>query len=193
MKIGIDLDGVIFDSERLYRAKGELFDIAHGGKGQIASDVFDVCDSYDWNEELRKKFIETVLYDAQEGSSFMPCAVEVIKRLKDDGHKLYIITARGNISQREIDISLRRLKEVGLEFDGYHFSASDKLKVCQAEKIDVMIDDCFRHINAISQDGINCLYFREQWIPKCQNEKTKEVHNWGEIYRAVLELQKSKS
>ncbi len=190
MRIGIDLDGVIFNSERLYRTYGEIFDMKNGGSGQKFPDSPDVCYSYGWSEELANEFIETYFYYIQMHSPIMDNAIEIIKKLKSEGNELILITARGCISQQEIDISIKRLKEHGLEFDGFHFVSTDKLKVCQEEKIDVMIDDCINHIEKISSAGIKCLYFRDIWARPCHNKNVLEVHNWGEIYRKILSMKK---
>ncbi len=188
MKIGIDLDGVLFDSERYYRARGELFDIENGGKGELNYHSQDVCAVYDLTGEKRERFLDLYLDQIQLESPFMSCAVEVIKKLQQEGHKLVIITARGALAENEIDISMKRFEEAGLKFDGLFFRSSDKAKVCQDEKVDVMIDDNLKHIKAVAAGGIKCLFYRELWVEKYDNENVIEVKNWGEIYRNILKL-----
>lgn len=64
MKIGIDIDGVILNSEELFRIKGELYDLLKlHKKGVINKKGFLNSERYDWtNEELEnfreKYFIE---------------------------------------------------------------------------------------------------------------------------------------
>lgn len=190
MRIGIDLDGVIFDSERYYRAYGEFFDIMNGGNGQVIPESADVSHSYGWKDDLVKKFLELYLYEIENNAPIMPCTIEVLKQLKKEGDELYIITARGCLGEFEIDISRQRLKEIDVSFDGFCFRAKEKLQACQEAKIDVMIDDNIKHVETISKAGIKCLHFNDTWGLKCKNENCIEVHNWGEIYRKILALKK---
>ena len=61
MKIGIDLDGVIFDSEKLYRVYTELYDMIELGKNSKKDNrELKFQDRFDWTDEekdnLRSQF-----------------------------------------------------------------------------------------------------------------------------------------
>ena len=59
MKIGVDLDGVIFDTEKAYRVYAELYEVLDLKKNTIIdrrSDRFQT--RYGWTDEETKKFIE---------------------------------------------------------------------------------------------------------------------------------------
>ena len=90
------------------------------------------------------------------------------------------------------DVAEQRLIENGLEFDKYFWVAKDKAKICIEEKIDIMIDDYYKTCKSTSENKIKTLYFREYPTYELEeNEFLKEVHNWGEIYRYIHEIQKS--
>ena len=78
-----------------------------------------------------------------------------------------------------------------MTFDGLFLNQPNKATKCIEEKVDVMIDDSFKHVNLIAQSGIKCLYFRELPSLPANNENITEVYSWGEAYRKILALEKS--
>ena len=51
MKIGIDVDGVIFDFEKELRTRAELYDLLEiNGKGIVDNDKFNLEERYSWNK-----------------------------------------------------------------------------------------------------------------------------------------------
>lgn len=49
-----------------------------------------------------------------------------------------------------------------------------------------MIDDDWKIIKQLSENGVQTLYFRDTNLKKLdENEFVKEVNNWGDIYREI--------
>lgn len=186
MKIGIDVDGVLFDAERAYRTSAEILTLDVFGakedklinKSEMAVDV-----RMGWTPEETDVWMKDCLIKDAKNANFMPGAIEVINRLKNMGHKLYIITARGGDFLEMENITLDKLKEVNLEFDGYFFASGDKGKICQENGIEILIDDGLNNCKSACENGIKSLYFRDVNIAKFEHELCKEVNNWGEIYK----------
>lgn len=186
MKIGIDVDGVLFDAERAYRTSAEILTLDVFGakedklinKSEMAVDV-----RMGWTPEETDVWMKDCLIKDAKNANFMPGAIEVINRLKNMGHKLYIITARGGDFLEMENITLDKLKEVNLEFDGYFFASGDKGKICQENGIEILIDDGLNNCKSACEKGIKSLYFRDVNIAKFEHELCKEVNNWGEIYK----------
>jgi len=60
MKIGIDIDGVILDYERVTKTKAELYDFIDLKKdGPIVKDESKVQKRYDWTTQELEYFINT--------------------------------------------------------------------------------------------------------------------------------------
>ena len=75
-----------------------------------------------------------------------------------------------------------------MRFDKYYWGVEDKLEICKAENVDIMIDDYYKVCKQTSENKIKTLYFREYPNYELEeNEYLKEVHNWGEIYRYIHE------
>ena len=185
MNIGIDLDGVIFDSEELLKCKAEFYDQKIGGIGVINQSEILCQNRYDWTIEQENDFLKLHLLDTLKNAPLKPLVRESLKSLRKNGHKLFVITSRGNIFKKEIQITKSRLKKEKLKFEKVVYSATDKSKICKDLKIDVMIDDNADNIISMANAGIKCLYFRDFVLKFIKHKKVIEVNNWGEIIRQI--------
>lgn len=187
MNIGIDIDGVLLDSEKVFRTAAELYNTIKLGNRAIRSyEEPRVQEKYNWTEDEIKEFADKYFIECSKVSNFMPYVKETIDLLKKDGHKLIIITARGKDKEEMKKIAEEKFKQEGLIFDKYYWAINEKADICVKENIDVMIDDNYRNCLSIAEKGIKILYFRDTGIKKLEeNEFIKEVHNWGEIYNYI--------
>lgn len=187
MKIGIDIDGVVLDYEKGWLASVEIFDIEKcAGKGKVFLDQYIAQEKYAWTEEEKKQCVMENFARISQEAPIMGGAKYVLDKLKEMGHELIIISARGTEADEMIDIVKEKLAEEKITFDKYYWKEKNKLKVCQNEKIDLMIDDRPETCEKLAQNKIRTLYFRgiRGWdLP--ENEYLKEVSNWGEVYRYI--------
>ena len=85
------------------------------------------------------------------------------------------------------DDAQRLLDENNIKFDKYFWSVKDKVDICKKEKIDLMIDDDWRIIEAMAENNIKSLYFRDTNLRKLKKTKIiTEVNNWGDVYRYII-------
>lgn len=188
MRIGIDLDGVVIDTEKLFKVYSEIYavDILHKPLKDKTGAKHN--ERYDLTEEENKYFLDNYVMRAVREANIMPGFIPVYEKLKKEGYEFVVITARGGLIPELVDDTYRILKENNIEFDKYYFNVSDKLEVCKKENIDIMIDDDYHIIEKISLAGIKTLYFRDTNIHKLEeNEFIYEVNNWGDIYRYFKE------
>lgn len=192
MKIGIDVDGVIVDSDEAIRVAAELYDLLElKGNGTINKEAMLAEDRFGWTEEERRYFLENRVYYASLTAPFMPGAIDILKMLINEGHELVLITARGNIEPRLIQEINDRLQREKIEFSKKFFKVKNKVQVAVQEKLDIMIDDRWNISQEMSIEKIHALYFRNVNRLKIEeNEFLHEVNNWGEIYRKIKELSK---
>lgn len=186
MKIGLDIDGVIYNSENAFRCKAELYDLLELHKNGPLNNDFWAQSRYDWTEEQQRKFKQKYFIQLTEEATLMPGAKEIIERLRKDGHELIIITARGNEMKEMRDVMEEKMQRDNLTFETYYWATLDKAEVCKKENIDLMIDDSPIHCKKLKENKIRTLYFRDVNREKIEeNEYLKEVNNWGEIYRYI--------
>lgn len=189
MKIGIDLDGVVIDSETTFRTYEEIFDIEIlKGNNLIDREEQKFQGRYNWSKEQEQEFINNYFLRVSRESNLMSGFIAVYNLLKSKGFEFVVITARGGHVKEMKDDAERILNENGITFDKYYWQVENKLEVCQKENIDIMIDDDYKIIEQISSNKIKTLYFRDTNLKKLEeNEYIKEVNNWGDIYRIISE------
>lgn len=187
MKIGIDLDGVVIDSETTFRTYEEIFDLRKSNANNLIDREEPKFQSrYNWTEEQEKEFIQKYFLTASKESPLMAGFIGVYNLLKNEDIEFVVITARGGFIKEMKDDAERLLNENNIVFDKYYWKQDDKLDVCQKENIDLMIDDDYKIIKRLSDNGIKTLYFRDTGLKKLEeNEYIKEVNNWGDIYRYI--------
>ena len=190
MRIGIDLDGVVIDSETTFRTYEEIFDIdTIKGNNLINREEPKFQARYNWTEEQKQEFIEKYFLTVSKESNLMSGFIGVYNLLKKQGHEFVVITARGGFVKEMKDDAIRLLEENNITFDKYYWKIDDKLEVCKNENVDIMIDDDWRIIKKLADNNIKTLYFRDTNLVKLEENKyIKEVNNWGDIYRIIKEL-----
>ena len=189
MKIGVDLDGVVIDSETTFRTYEEIFDIdTLKGNNLINREEPKFQARYNWTKEQEEEFIKKYFLKVSKESNLMSGFLGVYNLLKQQGHEFVVITARGGFIKEMKDDAIRLLEENNIKFDKYYWMIDDKLEICQNEKVDIMIDDDWRIIKKLADNKIKTLYFRDTNLVKLEeNEFIKEVNNWGDIYRYMGE------
>ena len=187
MKIGIDLDGVVIDSETTFRTYEEIFDIdILKGNNLINKKEPKFQARYNWTNEQEKEFIEKYFMTVSKESNLMSGFVGIYNLLKEQGHEFVVITARGGFIKEMKDDAIRLLEENNIKFDKYYWNVEDKLEICKNEKVDIMIDDDWKIIKRLADNEVKTLYFRDTNLMKLEeNEYIKEVNNCGEIYRYI--------
>ena len=112
MKIGVDLDGVVFDSEKLYRVCTELYEVLDLKKNTIKDNKSRLFEErYGWNEIEIQNFIDKYHEYVVRNSNFMPGVKEVLKKLKEENNELILVTARGQQESKYIKITEEIFKE----------------------------------------------------------------------------------
>lgn len=193
MRIGIDIDGVLTDIEQWQLDYGSKFyyENYHSGiknaKGYETNDIFDLsveCDNIFW-----EKYFE----DYSINIACRLFADEVIKKLKEDGNEIYIITARGSFLSHSAtvmtieenkNIVLEWLKKNNIYYDKIIFSPEDKLDICIKNDISVMIEDKPANINKIATK-IPVICFNAAYNETCSGANIYKCYSWYDIYATI--------
>lgn len=192
MKIGIDLDGVVIDTETTFRTYEEIYDLIYlDGKNLVDREEPKHQHRYKWTKEQVDDFVNKFYLKVSSESGLMSGFKFVYSLLRNDPqYEFIVITARGADLKEMKDDAERVLKENNLQFDKYYWSVEDKLEICKLENIDLMIDDDWRIIEKLAKNKIKTLYFRDTNLKKLkENKYITEVNNWGDIYRNIIKEQ----
>ena len=189
MIIGIDVDGVILDYMTTVRAYAELYDFEELHKnGVVNKQGIKVKERYNWTEEENKNFANKYFDYLTTITNFNPLAIDIINRLHNEGHKLYIISNRGLLSDKAMALCEEMFKKHNLPIDKYFWKIEDKLSVIQQNNVEVMIDDSYNVCKATSDNNIETIYFREKDSKEINSQYVHDVDNWGQVYRVINTL-----
>ena len=180
MNIGIDLDGVVYQTERMWRDYSDKYNKLIGGKLKDNSES-RVEKRYEWTNEQYESFIKNSSTEILLKAPIYPKAKEGIAKLKEN-NKIYFITRRGlfPFCKDEIKITLDRLKSDGIVYDDIFFAQDSKVKACKDNNIDIMIDDYYQVVDELMANGVKCLQFRDP-LCKINSFNAPEVNSWEEV------------
>ena len=195
MKIGVDFDGVIIDTERNLKFWADYYSYFKlNGMTRKTGRYTAQEKCFDWNDEQIKTFYKKYYIVASKNAPFLPGVKEVCEQLKKQGHEIYVITAResNNGQFDETIYAKRRIKELGFEFDGIYFDVFNKPEKCRELGIDIMVDDGPQNVEMFAGTEILTLYFKDVQIQNITAPNIKKIDTWMDIYLEVQKQMKKK-
>ena len=195
MKIGIDIDNTLTKvQEKLNKA---AFDYANSlGKNikdcnismkDINNDGDTYRKKFKFNNEELKYFLKEIQENITNNASPRENAKEVIDKLKNDGHQIYIITAMDSeFHDDPYMYSKNWLDKNKIYYDKLIVNARNKKDVCEKEEIDLFIDDqpnnCLQILNA----GIKAIMITDN---DDNFDGIINLKNWNDIYNFINGLE----
>ena len=198
MRIGIDIDGVLTDVERQQLDYGSKFYYERYQKEIVDFEGYDTNQIFNVDDKLDEEFWRKYFKEYSLNVEARKFASEVIDKLKQDGHQIYIITARGSFLSHSADVMsieenqqivLNWLKNNHINYDKIIFSPEDKLDICKENNIDLMIEDKVDNINKISKI-IPVICFHAGYNKDCKNSNIIRCYSWYDIYSKINKLAK---
>ena len=191
MRIGIDIDDTIAETSKFLFPLMLREDTKKGNLGILNNDrhIFEPYGRFYWSSEEIDKFLIRYFEKCSKMFETVKDSDKVIARLIEEGHEIYLITARPNeyFKNREKS-TIKWLKAHNIKYDKLIFSEHrDKTQEIRDNNIDLMIDDsvsaCIKMINS----GVSCLlkitsnnFKREELsLFKCKAE------SWEDIYQLI--------
>ena len=196
MRIGIDIDGVLTDIEQWQLDYGSKFYFEKYDKEIINNEGYETTDIFKVDSKLDDEFWNEYFKDYSINVDVRKFASEVIKKLKQDGNEVYIITARGSFLSHSAsvmsieenrNIVLDWLKRNEIEYDDIIFSPEDKLSICLENNIDVMIEGKVDNINKIST-RIPVICFHAGYNKNCKGNNIFRCYSWYDIYSKISSI-----
>ena len=193
MNIGIDIDDTIsetFETLLPYSQKYTIEDLKRKSVINLSGDFlnhFYIVYVNGWNEQEAITFWEKYYAEILRKLNIKKFAAESINKLKQQGHKIYIITARWDMRADNVrGITEQWLKDNNVEYDELITNASDKIKIAKEKAIDIFIDDSFNNCKSIADGTDAKVYLMNTKInEKLNAENIKRVYSWPEIYNLI--------
>lgn len=190
MKIGVDLDGVLTDWHSFVIKYGKEY-ANKIGRGKIKNEKgYEINDVWDWGVETSEEFWKEYDFFYAEKIPAEEGAKEALKRLKEEGNEIVIITARSYTTQEsEIGDKMRKivkkwLKEYEISYDNIVFSSVDKRENCRKYGIEIMIEDSPHNIKQIATI-IPVICFHQPYNEQVQGKNIIRCYNWKDVYQKL--------
>lgn len=182
-KVALDLDGVVFDSENLYRVYTEIYDVEKNKKDTLIDNTQRTFQKrYNWSKEEVKKFYSENAEKVLKTANFMTGVEIVLNKLKNY-FEFIIVTSRNDI---ETQIALEKLKTIGFTDVKIFNNEHDKIDRLFQEQVDYVIDDDAEICKNAATHNITALYFKNNASTKIEQERVININNWGEIYKYLM-------
>ena len=194
MRIGIDIDNVIsnFDDTLLKEYLKHDKELRNTGIINENSEYLRKG-MFDWTEKEEKSFYNANIEEFAKKLKPLEDVSYYIKKLKEDGHKIYIITGRDNGEYTNpYKLTEEWLNRYDIIYDKLLFTnAYDKhakTEVCVENNIDLMIEDSTRISLDLINNGIKVFTMNTRYNQKEQS--LDRVSKWKEIYERISKLTK---
>lgn len=191
MKIGFDLDGVIFDTEKSYRTYSEIYDLNVLKRNSIInSSEVKLQNRYNWTKEEQTDFFNKYNLKIFQEATIMPGCKEVLRLLHSEGHELILITALGLFVKEGQELTEKVFKQNKIcVFNKCYWDVSNKKEICESENIDIFVDDYDKECIEIASSKNNVIYLKDAESASISNNQyVKTLYNWGELYRYIKNL-----
>lgn len=198
MIIGIDIDNTITDvRDELNNAAYEYAIKLGKSINELEKNFEDIKNNGDtYRERFQfsydelKYFLKNIQEEITNRAEPRINAVKIINRLRKDGHKIIIITARDiEFHDEPYLLSKNWLDKNNIEYDKLIVNAREKGAVCKNEDIDLFIDDQLNNCLDVLKENIKVIRFSDK---VCDNNDIVNLNNWTKIYEYIGELNETK-
>ncbi len=198
MRIGIDIDNTITEVQEELNNAAYEYAIKLGKNIKNAENPFEDIknngDTYkkkfqfSYNE--LKYFLKNIQEEITNKAKPRENATETINRLRKNGHKIIIITARDSeFHDDPYLLSKSWLNKNNIEYDKLIVNAREKGIVCKNENIDLFIDDQLNNCLDVLKEGIKVIRISNE---NCTNKDIVDLNDWIKIYEYIGELDETK-
>ena len=194
MNIGIDIDDTISNTYEYifpYAQKYTVEDLNKEIKdvNRKAITHMYVENFHNWTEEQSKSFFYKYYEKIVKQVKPKLYSADIINKLKEEGHKIYLITARFQMDNFDVESGTKKwLKDNNIQYDEFIMNAEDKVKVATENNIDIFIDDAIKNCDNMAEAGIKTFMMDSIINLNYQNDKITRVYSWPHLYQEILNL-----
>ncbi len=187
LNIGIDIDNVLSNFDEVLFERFKNHDKLLRNTGVVDSSKYITKGMFDWSKEEINNFYPNTIRELSQSLDTIKGSVEFVNKLKEDGHKIYIITGRDNGEYADpYTVTVEWLSNKGFNYDKLILTNSnnyDKHIQCKKYNINIMIDDSVTMCKNCIANNINAVVMAADHN-KDDNTLFK-LHNWNEIYEYI--------
>lgn len=194
MNFGIDIDDTIsntFDTFLPFMKKFVENDLNKKLDLNLTNkiDYYDLVKKYNLSNEEAQKFWEDYYITILENVVPKKSSVEVINKIKENGNKVILITARVDDERVNVRaITEKWLDRNNIKYDKLIINSQNKLEIAENENIDIFLDDSIRNCEMVSSGDIKTYMFLSVNNEYYENENIVKIKTWDEFYENIREV-----
>lgn len=163
MKIGIDIDDTLVSTSESFDEVVKKYNLDFKKKFKDT-----------WTKEEKNFIFDNYLKEILMNAKLKENAKEVVNYLNDLGHKLVIITARGNKHCDGIEEFTKDFIELEkINISEIYFGEYKKSDLAKKLNLNLMIDDSFYVYNNMKKENIECILFGDK------------IKTWKEVLKYI--------
>ena len=188
MRIGIDIDDTITNSYRdIFEKIGSHYNINSYNlieKGYKYEDILSDEETFPNYIKFCRDILEQQVIP---NVTIKHGAKEMIKRLKEEGNEIILVTARNPEEfKNPLELTQKYLKENNIYYDELYINIQEKGKFCQENNIDVLIDDSIKHCTSAKDHHVASLLLDNTF--NRDNKDLERVFGWHDLYERLQHL-----
>ena len=190
MRIGIDIDGVMIDTERFVTEYGTKYCMENNLTYRIKLDKYDSAKALGISKENEEKFWNNYLKKYVTESKPRAFTKEIIDMLKSKGYEIYIITARNEWGFLKEDYGKMQeytekwLKDNDISYDKVIFTEGSKVPYVIGNYIDVMIEDEPKNVKEIAKK-IPVICYNNKYNEAVIGKNILRAYSWYDVYKKI--------
>lgn len=198
MKIAIDIDGTLNDNIPYINKRVKKFAKREKIKLSYNPKEYDFCKKYNYSQEIDNKFWEEEIWNYATGIKQKKNASKIVKKLKNEGNEIIILTARYMADRKDENGQRMRscvenwLKQNKIYYDKivYVGENNSKLKAFLNNKCEILIDDKVEHLQEISQHKLAICMIEPYNENVKYNNNVVKCKTWKQVYKAIKNYEK---
>ena len=196
MNIGIDIDDTIANTYEVLFNYAQNYTI-----NEIGKEIKDVnrnsithmyCTTFhNWNKEEDKEFLDRYYEKAVLKVQPKMYAVENIKKLKESGDNIYLITARFLSDKFDVEkLTKEWLERYNIQYDKLILNSQNKVIAAKENAIDIFVDDSIKNCTEMANTGVKT-YMMDTIVNKdFESENIERVYSWPHLYQKIENYKK---
>ncbi len=193
MNIGIDIDGVLTNDDDYILDFTSKYCYENNLNGFDNANLYEYR-KLNWDKKTINSYREEYFLNYVKNEPTRKFASEVIQKLRADGNKIFIISARhktaenGTINGESVkECTLDWLLQNNIEYDKIIFTKPPKIKEILENKIDVMIEDSPTTIDELVK-VVKVLYYDTRYNRDINHDNITRVYSWYDIYMKIKSI-----
>lgn len=189
MRIGLDIDNVILDTDEVLFEEFLKEDKNKRNKGIINKDLYLMSGMFDWSKEEIKDFLNKNMERIAKNLKSKDKAKYYMDKLLEEGHELYLISNRSTNQYKDAyTTTINNLKDNGINYTKLIITeTNDKSQACLDNKIDIIFDDRPSNCLKLLGKDIKCVLFKSESETRKFTE-FEVINNWEELYTLIKKM-----